>query len=287
MNNFIEFEKGKYGLKAIIKTTWQDSFLNILVDENIVELELNIGKGWRRGNQQHLIFLEYLPNLKSLDILDLSIESIESIHYLKNLKSINISTYCKTKIDFNNFPLLEDCFIEWRKGCNSLFDCKNLKILGINKYKEIDSNLFSNLINLEKLTLLNSTVINLDGVFELKNLNYLSIGVLNRLESLKGIEKLQTLERLEIQKCKNIHSVIQIFQLKKLKIFFLIDSGNIESIKGIENLTELDKFMFYESTNIEDGNLKPLFELKKLTDISFQNRRHYTHTREEFGKLYR
>lgn len=282
MNNNIIFENGKYGLKAIIISRWEDSFLKILIDKNIDELELNIGKGWRRGKQENLQFLIYLPNLKSLNIRDLGIESIESIHYLKELRSVDISTYCKTKIDFNQFPLLEDCFIEWRKGCDSLFECENLKTLGINNYKEESSSLFSKLINLEKLTLLNSSIKDINGIFELKFLNYLSIGNLRNIISINGIENLQNLEILEIQKCKNIYSISNVFELKKLKKFHLLDSGNIKTINGIEKLAELEWFIFYESTNIVDGDLSPLFKLKKLTNISFQNRKHYSNKREEF-----
>ncbi len=40
--------------------------------------------------------------------------------------------------------------------------------------------------------------------------------------------------------------------------------------------------MFYESTNIIDGDLKPITKLNKLNKVSFQNRKHYTHNREAF-----
>ena len=62
--------------------------------------------------------------------------------------------------------------------------------------------------------------------------------------------------------------------------------GNIESIKGIEELKELSIFLFYESTNIIDGDISPVFKLANLSKISYQNRKHYSHKREEFGKLY-
>ncbi|MDB5089168.1 MAG: hypothetical protein JWR09_3162 [Mucilaginibacter sp.] len=283
MNNNIEFENGDYGTKAIIKTEWQDSFLRLLLDKEVKELELNDGKGWYGDNVD---FLQYLPGLKSLIIIDLRIKSIEAIHYLNGLLKIQISTYCKTHVNFNAFPNLVDCGFEWRKGSDSLFECKTLRRLGINRYNKNNSAVFSSLINLEKLTILNSNLENLEGVFLLKELKYLSIANLKKITSLKGIETLQCLEDLEIQSCKGIHNISEVFKLHKLERFLLLDSENIESIKGIENLTELTAFLFYESTNIIDGDLSPLFKLKKLSKISFQNRKHYTNKREEFWKLY-
>ncbi|WPU92473.1 hypothetical protein SNE25_24400 [Mucilaginibacter sabulilitoris] len=146
MSNNIEFEKGMYGTKAVIRTGWQASFLKLLLDNEVTELELNDGKGWYGDNVN---FLQYLTNLKSLIIIDLRIRSIEAVHYLHELLNIQISTYCKTPINFNAFPKLINCGFEWRKGSDSLFECKTLCSLGINKLNMKSSTDFSNLINLE------------------------------------------------------------------------------------------------------------------------------------------
>lgn len=284
MKKNIEFVTGNYGLRAVIKTLWQESYLDQLINKNIKELELNIGKGWR--NNGNVDFLKFLPNLKSIIILDQPLKSIEPVHYLTELQSINISAYCKTPVNFTSFPNLINCSFEWIKGSKSLFECKNLRTLGINNFDEKDSSLFSQLVNLEKLTVLNSKTENLEGVFYLKNLTYLSIANLKRLTSLQGIEKLYNIEDLEIQTCKGIKNISEVFKLKTLKRFFVVDSGDIDSIKGIEELTELTTFLFYESTNIVDGDLSPLFKLKRLSKVSFQNRKHYSNKREDFGKLY-
>ncbi len=103
---------------------------------------------------------------------------------------------------------------------------------------------------------------------------------------MQGISNLKALEVLEIELCKGIQNVSDIFELENLERLLLINCGEIESIKGIEKLTELREFFFYESTNILDGDLEPLTKLKKLSKMSFQNRRHYTRKREEFGDIY-
>ena len=71
----IEFEKGRYGLKAVVRSAWHDSFLELLLDKEIIELELNDGKGWKADNVD---FLESLPNLQSLIIIILAKDKTSS-----------------------------------------------------------------------------------------------------------------------------------------------------------------------------------------------------------------
>jgi hypothetical protein len=279
----IDFEQGQFGTKAIIKVKWHDSLLELLLKKDIQELELNIGKGWRGKNIE---FLKELRHLRSLTIGDETLDLIQPIHYLHELVELKLETYSNIPVDFSVFPKLTKCWFEWIKGSDSLFDCKGLKSLGINNYKKKSSESFANLVNLEKLSLLNSDVENLDGIVKLINLTYLRLANLRSLTSLNGIQNLTNLTELEIQRCKGMYSVSEIFQLVRLRRLLLLDLGNIETIHGIESLSELREFLFYESTNVDDGNLSPILKLKNLSTISFRNRRHYTNRREDFGRLY-
>lgn len=279
MNYTIELEQSIFGTKAVIKGIWKDSYLNFLLENEVQELELNDGKGWIG---QNLEFLKDLPDLKSIIIIDLKIISIEPIHYLKELVSLKVITYNKDPINFKSFPKLVECGFEWIKGSESLFEMSNLKKLFINRYNKNDSDVFSKLVNLESLSILNSQIENLLGISSLRKLQNLRLGNLKKISTLQGLENLKDLETLEIQKCKGILDVSVIFNLTKLKQLFLIDMGNISSINGIENLTSLNEFLFYESTNISDGDLIPLKNLPSLRKISFQNRKHYTLKREDF-----
>lgn len=170
------------------------------------------------------------------------------------------------------------------KGAESLFECLGLKSLGINNYKGRDSTVFSRLKNLEKLTILNSDIENLIGLSSLTNLNYLSLTNVKNLTSLKALGNLKNLRELNIHNCKKINTITKLFNLKRLEKLSLLNLSDITTIKGIENLSELKILMFYESTNIIDGDLSPLFKLKNLSNISFQNRKHYTNRREDFSQ---
>lgn len=278
----ITFENSFYGTRVIINGFWDDSYIDLINKKNVDEIELNDGKGW---NGESVDFLKNFPNLKSLIIIDLRIKSIDSIYYLKKLNNLELITYCKDSINFQTFPELERCNFEWIRHSESLFELSKLKSLFINNYTEKNDDSFSNLTNLIELSIFNSKIENMFGIFKLKNLEKLRIANLKKIESIKGIDQLVELQDLEIQKCRAINSISDIFQLEKLKNLHLIDIGNVISFKGIENLHRLETLIFYESTNIVDGDLLPITKLKKLSKISFQNRKHYSHKRENFDNI--
>lgn len=223
-----------------------------LVEADVVELELNDGKGWRG---EDLSFLKLLPQSQSLKILDLKIRHVDEIHSLPAL----------------------------RKGASSLFECLSLRELFVNNYDGKDILPFTRLLNLESLALLNAPIETLNGLGALQNLRSLRLGRLVCLDSLDGIEGLANLEELEIQRCRRIGSITPLTNLTKLRKLHLNDCGEIESLRPLSNLKQLESVLFYESTNIVDGDLTPLTQRPNLSVVSFQNRRHYSHRRESFG----
>jgi len=282
MSNNIEFERGRYGLKATIRGVWKSGYLEFLLDRNIKELELNDGKGWAGNN---IDFLKYMPTLSALTVIDFKIKIYRCYSLIQGLKCLQISTLSNDAVDFNSFPSLVDCSFDWIKGSESLFDVVTLEKLYLNKFDGKNSASFSKLYNLNELSILNSNITNLFGLINLNKLESLRLANLRKITSLEGIQNLKNLRHLEIHRCRSISTIDEIFELYNLIDLLLIDLGDIETIAGIENLQDLNMFMFYESTNIKDGNLVPLTKLRNLKKISFQNRRHYTHKREDFEVL--
>lgn len=275
----IEFGKSKYGPSATLKSEWQESYRDIIQKKGITELILNDGNGWKGKNVD---FLKFFPKLKSLTLIDFKIKSVDPIKYLNSLVSLNLLTYSKKPVDFKSFPKLKDCNFEWIKDSNSLFTCKSIESLSINCYNQKSTDGFNKLVNLKQLTILNSPIEDLRFLRLLNKLEYLRLANLKNIISLEGVDSLNNLKDLEINHCKKIQSVSNLFNIKNIKKLAFIDMGNIDSIKGIEKLSKLESFVFYESTNVLDGDLTPLLKLKKLSNISFQNRKHYTHRREDF-----
>jgi len=283
MNSGITLENGRYGRRAILNSAWLDYFVQYLADNAVVELELNYAKGW---HGQSLSFLAELPSLKAFEIFDFNIPDIKEIHRLHNLRRLGVTTYCSTEIDFSAFPELESCVLEWRPKAVSLFKCTTLKDLFVDRYKGKDVARFAQLVNLESLAILNAPVASLRGLSALTRLRSLRLALLRRLPSLAGIEGLANLEELDINTCRAIRSIDEIGSLSRLKKLFLNNIGEIESLKPLDNLDGLEKVVFYESTNILDGDLSPLLRQQNLdfSRVSFQNRRHYSHRRENLWR---
>jgi Leucine-rich repeat (LRR) protein len=276
----VQLVNGEYGLRAVVQSAWSNDMTRRLIDSGIVELELNDGKGWG-GND--LAFLAAFPHLKVFKIIDLRISSVEPIHFLHELRTLEVITYCETAIRFPAFPQLEKCSLEWRSKASSLFNCTNLKKLFLNNYDGTDLGTLSRLTRLESLTILNAPVQTLEGLRGMKLLRSLRLANLKRLRSLAGIEGLVNLKKLDIQTCRAIGSIQELGNLYRLRKLYLNDDGKIESLKPLDKLSELEEVLFYESTNIVDGDLSPLMRLKNLSKISFQNRRHYSNRREDLG----
>jgi Leucine-rich repeat (LRR) protein len=281
--NDIYLEKGKYGLRAVLRTAWSDEIASEIRTHRCLELEINHAKGWV-GND--LSFLMTCPWLQALKIIDFKIQSVEPIHALHELRALEVMTYCRTELRFSAFPKLEDCALEWRPKAESLFDCLTLKSLFINSYKGRNLTEFSRLEKIESLAVLNSPIETLDGIASLEKLRFLRLGNLKKLQSLAGIEALTNLEELEVHTCCKIGTIKEIAALKKLRKLHLNNVGEINSLKPIDAIGGLESVLFYESTNIMDGDLSPLIRQKSLSSVSFQNRRHYSHRREEISCAY-
>lgn len=280
MTDRIKLESGEFGPRAVVVADWSDDMTKFLVDSQIAELELNQGKGWTGSD---LKFLVELPQLRSLKILDFKISSVEPIHFLHELRTLDVMTYCKTEIRFLAFPRLENCGLEWRPKATSLFDCMTLKELFVNRYDGKNTDSFSKLVNLESLAILNAQINDLYGLSALMKLRHLRLANLKRLASLVGIERLTSLEELEVHTCRRIRSIAEIGYLPRLRKLHLSNDGDIDSLKPLAKLAQLESILFYESTNIVDGDLSHLLNQKNLASVSFQNRSHYSHRREQFG----
>jgi Leucine-rich repeat (LRR) protein len=279
----VHFEQGTYGPRAVLQSAWSDAIGTEIKRQACTEIEINDGKGWKGAD---LSFLAKFPELKGLKIIDLRIPSVKPIHLLSELRELDVMTYCDTAIDFSSFPMLEKCSIEWRKGCESLFERTGLKDLFVNKYKGKTASPFGQLANLESLAIFNAPIQDIQGLGSLKKLRQLHLANLRRLRSLAGLENLTDLEELEVATCRRIESIDEIGLLSRLRKLSFLNNNDIESLKPIDRIDTLESIFFYDSTNIVDGDLSPLTRQKNLSRVSFQNRRHYSHKREDFGEAY-
>lgn len=272
-------EHGIYGPRVALTGPWTPAIGEYIGREDIRELYLNHARGWKGGN---LDFLKTLPELIAFSIIDLTINDITPIHRLTALRALEISTYCRTAINFAEFSRLERAVFYWREGSDSLFESSTLRSLFLHRYSGWESRPFGQLTGLKELSIANANLREIESLAGLSDLRFLGLYNLKKLASLHGIQQLQCLEALEVNGCKEFRTIEELSSLGRLQRLQLNDDGEIASFGPLRNLTGLEEVLFYESTNIVDGDLSPLAAMPRLQRVSFQNRRHYSHKREDF-----
>lgn len=276
--NTVEVVDARYG-KAVYLGSDTVSSAQFAVENNIKGVIVSYDRGYRG---QNVDFLSKYPWIEYLTIQYYGKIDLTGIHHLCNLRrlSLNIIANDTQLIDFSCFPFLEACYFDWRPKAKSIFDCKTLKELRVDKFRKPDLEDLGGLGNLELLRIGSSPIKSLAGIEKL-NLSRLDLVYLTKLESLQNIQGLaETLVSLEINTCKKISSIQEIGSLHHLEYLGINNCGDIDSIRPVKHLQHLERFDFWESTNVVDGDISPLLQLKKLKKIAFMGRPHYTHTND-------
>jgi len=277
-------EEGSYGPRMVMKGAWSTEALAAIRLRKVKELELNHAKGWKGAD---LSFLTELSDfLESFTIIDFTIDDIGPVNSLTSLRSLDVNTYCKTEIRFSQFPLLEECSLEWRPKASTLFDHHKIRKLFINKFPRKDLTAFSRMTTLESLSLASPRIETLQGVQTLKGLIFfLGLYVARHLMTLEGVEALTNLLHLEVNDTAKVRNILPVAALHQLRQLHLCNDGEIETVEPLGNLKHLETFLFYESTNVVDGKLDVLKKLPKLRSVAFMERPHYSHRRSDFPVL--
>ncbi|MHB8638071.1 MAG: leucine-rich repeat domain-containing protein [Fimbriimonadaceae bacterium] len=274
-------EPGTYGPRVVLRSSWQPWMAEYMRDHNVIEIELNTAKGWPASEPT---FLQELPWLVSCTIIGIGqpVGSVASIHMLHHLRELKELSYSMTPINFDSFPQLERCSLEWRRGSNSLFRRSALVDLFVNRYSGHDSSVFSNLEKLQDLAIYNSPLRDLAGLSKLTRLRELRLVNLRKIHALSGITHLTNLRSLRLSGCKALDHIEEISSLTGLEALDIADCGDIASLAPVACLSHLRSLTF-NGTNIIDGDLAPLMGLPMLRYLVFNNRRHYSHARRDFA----
>ncbi len=232
----------------------------------------------------HTVEVSGLYNLKNLITLELGDESKQSIDFsfFKFLKRCFFSWRkgsesifeCNklTHLGIEKFPFSDLTKIE-------VF--KELVYLGIGNSKIESLNTSIKLLSLKEISLSYLRGLDsLDGLSYFPNLNKLDLYNINSLINIKGVINCLELNFLSIEKCKLISDLSYLSTLKELKVLYLDNCGSIKSLKPLENLMKLDELHFIENTDILDGDLQFLLN-KRIKSLYFRDRRHYSHKRKE------
>ncbi|KQB37439.1 hypothetical protein [Flavobacterium aquidurense] len=276
-----ENDNGKY---VVIYSNNFSEGIDFVFQNKISQIQL---KGTVGKIEQKIDFslIEKVSNqIKILTISNLNdtqIENLESIYNLIFLEILFVPEKLNFKLDILKFENL----IQF----GGVF---SPKILNLNKHEKLQSLVISSGYPTE----------NLDFLCNLKYVQKLHLYKANKLENLKGIEKLSSLfeisigynskitsvleindskvEKLIIEKCKNLLDFSFLKENKHIKELF------IDNIKSIEFITAMPNLEIINFWDCKDGNMRPLLEAKKLKQINFYpNKKHYSHTIEEIIEI--
>jgi Leucine-rich repeat (LRR) protein len=277
----IEINEGRKSLVCF--SEWSDEVTSIAKSEQVTGISyvpLSVRK------QIDVGFLSEFPTLLQFTICVHStnpITNFELIYALKSLESLNCNTYWDSKIDFTRFKKLQRIYFYWNPN-ESLFECKSLKEIVIEQFAKPDPSEFSKLKMLEDLALYSPKLISLRGIpSSVKKLSLFLARSLREIEDLTALKKLN--ELTFDGGCKKIEEISPIGNLLNLEKLTLDDIGHVRSFVPLSKLNKLRKLHFIGTTNVIDGDLSLLLKLPLLTDVIFQNRKHYSHSREYFQGL--
>lgn len=266
---------------ASLSGPWRPEFAKRFASGEYVALEVNDSKGFVG---EDLEFLAEVPSLRELHVIS-GLTSDAGVRHCRNLNTLTLTTASVDPVDFKGFTELREVFLSDLKGKESILELQELRSLYSYNFP------YENLANLRSLKALRRLRIgparrlsSLEGLAEVGgHLEFVGLYHAPRLHSLAQVADLPRLRTLEIYNCRNIEDLSPVARRVELERFLLIDCGEIRSLRPLTACRQLSTLLFYGNTKVRDGDIAVLEELPSLTDVSFQNRRHYNRRREQLA----
>jgi Leucine-rich repeat (LRR) protein len=176
MSNFeMREDNNGIGKVLILKGAWSDDVGAYMRKNHIYALRLTDSFG---SKGYDISFLNELSFLRSLELYCWEAKGIKVIESLPQLEVLGLQFKSVQKIDFSAFTNLRVVLVTWSKGLGSLLE----------------------LTSIEKLNIQNYPHNTLEPIFSMSSLRQLYLRS-RKLESLKGIEQLGSLELLDLYNC--------------------------------------------------------------------------------------
>lgn len=283
MCNIVEIEGVKVkqepeGNIIIIKSEDLDRSIHIINSYHIKRVEIFHGS----YHLPDVDFFEKCPNVEEVYIDNRDLQDYTGLYSLKDLKILALDETKKNiDLNFEHLSTLQTLYVDWQPKMKGLKFLSNLKKLQIYKFKSKNKDLedLAGLCQLEELVLTYGNMESLKGIEKVKNLKKLQLNYIFRLTNIDAIKFLHELECLEIESCKKIRSFQCIKELKNLNKLLLWKVGDIDSISFVADLKKLNHLVFGES-NVIDGDLS---YCEGIEYVFFTQKKHYSHKLKDFN----
>lgn len=251
-------------------------------------------------------FLRDFPPIKNLALVfpsSLRKWDIEPIYCHPQLNGLGLSDSIAVRLD--HFPQLSEFNGESHREL-PLHLCDNLKVLRLRGYSPKSRNFriedfptgltflslgqakvnslegIEGLSALEELSLLYLRGLDsIQPLSALSELRLLKLINLPKLESMSPLTRLRYLRVLELDCCSRLREYEVLSEIASLRDLKISKCAPIPSLSFLDKMPPLEFFSFVD-TNVEDGNMTPLF---RQTAVGFLRKRHYSHTPEQVDAM--
>ncbi len=204
-----------------------------------------------------------------------------------NLVDLSARFFDHADLDFSYFKKLEVIEFYWSPRTRNFFGCTSLKDISTWKYKSADKTLaeFSVFNKLEKLKVVQSNILNIDGIENLSHLRSLTLAYNTNLEIKYSGVVFENVEELEINTCRKVNlDFIKMFpNLKRLELFNFQPIPELRPI--LDGLPKLED-LFVGSTKIEESDNTYYLNYPNIKRFFFAEKRHHVLKNKDVGKDY-
>ena len=192
-----------YGDVLILKSDWSDSVYDYMIKKRIIALRLSDSAGF---SGKDLSFLHKLTFLKSLELYCWEAKDIKNIESLSQLEVLSVQFLSNKKLDFSAFKNLRIAMFTWKEGLASILKLESIEHLNIENYGCSNLEPIAHMGKLKKLYLTSRKLETLKGIENLKSLEVLDLYNCQKLVSTAGIEQCKKLGEIEIEACNKLNA---------------------------------------------------------------------------------
>ena len=211
---------------------------------------------------------DYLPGMDSFDFLEelsihwTKVDDITEAHKCKNVKTLLLDNGDKTKLDYSVFTKLEN-FVSWdRKGIENIWDVSGLKTLTVAGLKRNHFKIGKAMETINKLRIITTPVDNIDFLGNCRQLTFLELKGMSKLEKMDILGTLTDLIhlRIEANKVRDFSFIAKLINLQKC---YLSSKSAEMKYEDFINFKDIKKL-------VVDGNNKAL-EVDRLLQKFYGN----------------
>ncbi len=213
---------------------------------------------------EDLHFLANYPFLEKLDVTAGEDYDFSFLEKLPGLVKLSIKTAGKRVIDLSHQKKLLELSLLWRKQITGLQECSQLKSLSLNEFNEPDLSRVGIFPRLTELKIKTAAITSLNGIRELKALQYLLLANCKKLTYVSAMNGLEQLKELELDTCPRVEDYAGLLHLPALEKLTFTGCKKLASIKFIENFPALEEFSLTGNTEVADNDLVPAKRIRSV-----------------------